>query len=149
MPAHVQIINLTARDRSSLARQEFFSALALVALAQSDGEVSIERLRTAHTTLPLPILQPSLLSPPGYEVATPQPTSLTSPWDTLPPQNGHLSIGGPTSRSDEPSSSLGSEAERGYWKRLEHVDVSLVTEREGWFLQKYRVESDVRLSSWP
>lgn len=33
--------------------------------------------------------------------------------------------------------------ERGYWKRLEHVEVGLVTEKEGWFLQKYRVESDV------
>jgi sorting nexin-8 len=33
--------------------------------------------------------------------------------------------------------------ERGYWKRLEHVQVGLITEKEGWFLQKYRVESDV------
>lgn len=33
--------------------------------------------------------------------------------------------------------------ERGYWKRLEHVEVSLIAEKEGWFLQKYKVESDV------
>jgi len=35
------------------------------------------------------------------------------------------------------------EAERGYWKRLEIVEVSLISEKEGWFLQKYKVESDV------
>lgn len=33
--------------------------------------------------------------------------------------------------------------EKGYWKRLEKVDISLMAEREGWFLQKYKVESDV------
>jgi sorting nexin-8 len=35
------------------------------------------------------------------------------------------------------------EAERGYWKRVEKVEVSLIPEKEGWFLQKYRIESDV------
>ena len=37
------------------------------------------------------------------------------------------------------------EAEKGYWKRMETVDVVLITEREGWFLQKYKVESDVSI----
>ncbi len=35
------------------------------------------------------------------------------------------------------------ERERGYWKRLETVEVTLIAEKEGWFLQKYRVESNV------
>lgn len=35
------------------------------------------------------------------------------------------------------------DAERGYWKRLEKVDVELIKEKEGWFLQKYQVTSDV------
>lgn len=38
------------------------------------------------------------------------------------------------------------EAERGYWKRLEKVDVELIKEREGWFLQKYKVTSDASSS---
>lgn len=44
------------------------------------------------------------------------------------------------------------EAERGYWKRLERVDVELIKEKEGWFLQKYKVTSDVSESysaPWP
>jgi hypothetical protein len=35
------------------------------------------------------------------------------------------------------------EAQKGYWKTLEHVEVGLVQQKEGWFLQKYHVESDV------
>lgn len=35
------------------------------------------------------------------------------------------------------------EAERGYWKRMERVDVELIKEKEGWFLQKYKLTSDV------
>jgi sorting nexin-8 len=36
------------------------------------------------------------------------------------------------------------EAERGYWRRLENVTVELCPQKEGWFLQKYRVSSDKR-----
>jgi hypothetical protein len=47
-----------------------------------------------------------------------------------------------TNGDDRPGAfSVGSE--RGYWKRLETVQVNLLAEREGWFLQKYKVESDV------
>lgn len=35
------------------------------------------------------------------------------------------------------------EGERGYWKKLETIEVNLISEKEGWFLQKYKVESDV------
>ena len=40
------------------------------------------------------------------------------------------------------------EAERGYWKKLETVEVSLAPHKEGWFLQKYIVESDASSMSW-
>lgn len=36
------------------------------------------------------------------------------------------------------------DRERGYYTRLEHVQVDLVPVKEGWFLTKYKVESDVR-----
>lgn len=36
------------------------------------------------------------------------------------------------------------EAEQGFYNRMETIDVSLIPEREGWFLQKYRVESNKR-----
>ena len=35
------------------------------------------------------------------------------------------------------------DGDSGYWKRLETIEVGLITEKEGWFLQKYKVESDV------
>lgn len=38
---------------------------------------------------------------------------------------------------------LSSENMKGWWRDLESVQVSLLAEREGWFLQKYKVESDV------
>jgi sorting nexin-8 len=47
-----------------------------------------------------------------------------------------------TNGDDRPGAfSVGSE--KGYWRRLESVNVSLMSEREGWFLQKYKIESDV------
>ncbi|KAI5448800.1 Sorting nexin mvp1 [Naganishia albida] len=39
---------------------------------------------------------------------------------------------------------LSSENMKGWWRDLESVQVSLLAEREGWFLQKYKVESDKR-----
>jgi len=48
-----------------------------------------------------------------------------------------------TTNGDERPEAFSSGSERGYWKRLETVEVGLLAEREGWFLQKYKVESDV------
>ncbi len=36
-----------------------------------------------------------------------------------------------------------SGAKEGWWRDLEKVEVGLIPEKEGWFLTKYRVESDV------
>lgn len=49
--------------------------------------------------------------------------------------------------TDGPAPAFDLEAERGYWKKLEKVEVSLVSQKEGWFLQKYTVESDVSVNS--
>jgi sorting nexin-8 len=35
------------------------------------------------------------------------------------------------------------ESRKGWWKDLESIDVTIMAEKEGWFLQKYRVESNV------
>ncbi|KAJ9106295.1 hypothetical protein QFC21_001440 [Naganishia friedmannii] len=37
---------------------------------------------------------------------------------------------------------LSAENMKGWWKELETVQVSLLPDKEGWFLQKYKVESD-------
>lgn len=153
------IITLTARDASSLSRSEFFCALALVSLAQSTGEteITLEQLSESLPNLPLPTLT-AVQSPRAY-VAPDTPSA--SPWDTAPRVNGngvkhdYLDAGDtsapPSGFTDAPTGAFDVEAERGYWKKLEKVDVSLVTQKEGWFLQKYTVESDVSCKSrgWP
>ena len=35
------------------------------------------------------------------------------------------------------------ESRKGWWKDLESIDVTIMAEKEGWFLQKYRLESNV------
>ncbi|RSH95368.1 Sorting nexin mvp1 [Saitozyma podzolica] len=153
-----KIVNLTSHDKNSLSRREFFCSLALVALAQSlpddDLDISIERLSASIPNLPLPrvsIPPASSTLRTGYNLSSPGPDpGSASPWDTTANQNGN------THHRDQSAISSGSgayngdganpeaEAERGYWKRLETVEVTLIAEKEGWFLQKYRVESDKR-----
>ncbi len=43
----------------------------------------------------------------------------------------------------------GSGAKPGWWKDIESVEVALIPEKEGWFLTKYRVESNVRPGGGP
>jgi sorting nexin-8 len=152
------ILTLTAREASYLSRTEFFCALALVALAQSshpDEAVNLERLSQSIPTLPLPNLSPASPRVPVPTAFTPGDTPGTSPWDTAPRQNGNAHSyldagpnGAPSGFSDidQPggNGALDVEGERGYWKKLEKVEVSLVPQKEGWFLQKYTVTSDVR-----
>jgi len=152
---------LTARDKAILTRQEFFCALGLVALAQSSSDdddddaeqVTIERLSAALPNLPLPrvtVPESSTFSPsaPRRLPDTPGDASSSSPWDAT----AQLSVNGQVSRNQEPSgfsvngrpNDDGYEStDKGYWQRLEHVDVTLVPEKEGWFTQKYKVESEV------
>ncbi|WWD21073.1 hypothetical protein CI109_105554 [Kwoniella shandongensis] len=148
---------ITVEKGSSLARQEFFCALALVALAQSspssDPDISIEQLSAALPSLPLPDLKvasgssnsDTLSAPPapsrGYSES---PSTGFDAWDTAPRQNGGNEFGKDTQGSAAEGDVVEDRSQAGYWKKLETVEVSLITEREGWFLQKYRVESDKR-----
>lgn len=153
----LQIVNLTSHDKNSLSRRELFCSLALVALAQSlpddDLDISIERLSASIPNLPLPRLSVPPASSTlrtGYNLSSPGPDpGSASPWDTTGNQNGNshhrdqsaISSGSGAYNGDRANPEA--EAERGYWKRLETVEVTLIAEKEGWFLQKYRVESDV------
>lgn len=126
--ANRQIVALGAPG-SALNRTDFFRVLALVALAQSQPEtdLSLSELEKAVPDLPLP--------------------RLDSPRPTLPkPDSGWSGTGadGRNGTSNGSGWNPEAEAEQGFYNRLETVDVSLIPEREGWFLQKYRVESNKR-----
>lgn len=110
-------------------RTDFFRVLALVALAQSqpETELSLTELESAISDLPLPRLE----SP---RPALPKPDSSWS-GTAVDIRNGDSNGSGWNPEA---------EAEQGFYNRMESVDVSLIPEREGWFLQKYRVESNKR-----
>lgn len=136
-------------------------------MAQSDGydssaehDISIERLSTVLPNLPLPRFTSSTLTHrPAVPESSPSYLASGSPWDTSPRTNGTprmenlASPYGIGHDTDRQTGSMGedeldgmnpaAQAEKGYWKRLERVDVRLVEQKEGWFLQKYHVESDV------
>jgi sorting nexin-8 len=114
-----RIINLTSHDQSSVSSQEFYCALALVGLAQQGKDVSIELLSQSLGNLPVPTLHAPRVQPsmPSWDTQDTLETSAPDPEDA--------------------------DRERGYYTRLEHVQVDLVPVKEGWFLTKYKVESDV------
>jgi sorting nexin-8 len=128
-------------------------------LAQSSEseDLSIEELSSSLPNLPLPQITVPSPSPSGFAMDSPSAETSTSPWDTAPRVNGNGNGNGnggghyvepsdmtTTTNADERPGAFSVGSERGYWKRLETVEVGLLAEREGWFLQKYKVESDVR-----
>ncbi|WVQ81437.1 hypothetical protein IAT38_003561 [Cryptococcus sp. DSM 104549] len=182
-----KIIHLTSHDKSTLTRQEFFCALALVAFAQSHhspgaSDISIERLSLQLSQEQIPL--PSFVTRPGSPASDLGSThsgvgsggggvgiasgsvvgryddhapSGFNAWDTAPRTNGHGPSGLGASSSHPHAGDgysangstfregvVGASDQAGYWKKLEKVEVELVPEKEGWFLQKYRVESDRR-----
>lgn len=118
-------------------------------MAQSNpgAEISFSAVDEALPVgLPSPDVTVEVVAPPVPSRPTlPQsPSSTFSPWDTAPrytvpaaqtymEQNGTQNGGNPDA-----------EAERGYWRRLENITIELVPQKEGWFLQKYRLSSDKR-----
>lgn len=142
-----QIIHLTSRDKSTLTRPEFFCALALVSLAQSSSDpndISIEKLSFSLSNLPLPKLKPS--DPPsvssGVAAITAAATGYNA-WDGTINKGTTYSANNSTFRSTDP---MVDTTEDRWWKDQERIVVTLIPEKEGWFLQKYRIESDVSLT---
>ncbi|OXB36473.1 sorting nexin MVP1 [Cryptococcus neoformans] len=147
LPAVVveKIIHLTSRDKSTLTRPEFFCALALVSLAQSSpdpNDISIEKLSFSLSNLPLPKLKPS--DPPsvssGVAAITAAATGYNA-WDGTINKGTTYSANNSTFRSTDP---MVDTTEDRWWKNQERIVVTLIPEKEGWFLQKYRIESDKR-----
>lgn len=153
LPSLSQIVHLAAKNKVSLKRNDVFRVLALVAFVQSqpDAEISLQAVNDA---LPLPDPRVTVPSPapaeaastPGLPPAPPQSLPSTySPWDTapkyaVPGSDANGGSGGLPFSGGNPDA----EAERGYWRRLETVEVTLIPDRESWFLRKYRIVSNRR-----
>ncbi|TCD71838.1 Sorting nexin mvp1 [Steccherinum ochraceum] len=145
-----KIVSLVS-TRSRVSKQEFFIALALVALAQSGKDVSIERVAALaqDNALPLPDLNLGALSAGTSTFNAYQPTvhapipqrSYTSddPWTTAkftapqPSTNGSSSIvnGGP-------SSIAGTGLPKDWWKKQEVIHVNTLGQH-GFLLNRYLV----------
>ncbi|TXT06241.1 uncharacterized protein COLE_05572 [Cutaneotrichosporon oleaginosum] len=145
LPASVveKIVGLTGHQ-ASLGRPDFYRVLALVALAQSDpsAEMTLAAVDAALPGLPAPRLSAAPEAPPPRPPLPQSPSSTFSPWDStprFPPAPVSYDTNGPQTGGNPDA-----EAERGFWRRLENVTVELCPQKEGWFLQKYRVSSDKR-----
>ncbi|TRM65617.1 hypothetical protein BD626DRAFT_398892 [Schizophyllum amplum] len=151
-----RIVNLVS-SRPRVSKLEFFVALALVALAQSGKDVSIEQVAalSSQNTLPEPsldldTLQPSAstfykpISPP---ISSPAPAySSFDPWNPNPFSQTALDnagttappIGGAGLPNGLPSNFSGSGLPSEWWRKLENVQVSTVGQ-QGFILNRYTV----------
>ncbi|RXW21654.1 hypothetical protein EST38_g4198 [Candolleomyces aberdarensis] len=157
-----KIVNLVS-SKPRVSKLEFFVALALVALAQSGKDVSIEQVAalSSQNTLPEPTLdldrlQPSTstFAPTPYRQNTaqtirPAPAYSDDPWSTnkytaLPanPAFGSGTGFNPAPPAPPPISSVSSVAGTGlpdfWWKRQENVRVTLLGQ-QGFILNRYVV----------
>lgn len=150
-----QIVNITGRDKATLGRPEFYRLLALVAYCQSrpGDEPSLRDLEDAVPGLPLPRLVAPSSSPLASATSGRPPLSqnisagsISSPWDSAPRYAAPGTDAYAESNSTQTLNGANpeAEAERGYWRRAETVQVDLIPQKEGWFLQKYRLTSDKR-----
>ncbi|KAF8723379.1 hypothetical protein AX14_009360 [Amanita brunnescens Koide BX004] len=89
LPAAIidKIVNLVS-SRTRVSRVEFFVALALIALAQTGKDVSIEQVAALATqnALPEPIVDLDKLPPsiPAFSTPVRMPTYSEDPWSTNP-----------------------------------------------------------------
>jgi len=156
-----QIVHLAAQNKVTLARNDIFRILALVAFAQSQPDADLS-LQAVNDALPLPnphvevpsssAAAPNQAAPEPAPVRPPPPQQLPStfsPWDTAPRYAvpGSDANGVPVSGAPFTGGNPEAEAERGFWRRLETVEVTLIPEKESWFLRKYRVTSNRRVEA--
>ncbi|KAG8936001.1 Sorting nexin mvp1 [Tulasnella sp. 418] len=152
-----KIVNLVS-TRPRLSKLEFFVALALVAFAQQDQDVSIEHLASEAqrtNTLPTPILDLSQLPPPTQSQlngrspsdpsadvnAPPIPAySESDPWNISAPTNIRTGVtagvsAGPLTGGSTFTGGLPPD----WWKKQEKVDVTVLPEKQGFILNRYYV----------
>jgi sorting nexin-8 len=123
-----------------------YRLLALLAFAQAhpDTDLSLQAVNDA-LPLPNPTIEVPKAAPAPSAAAAPAPPpapapSSFSPWDNPPGYTAPEPAAANAFRGGNPDA----EAERGYWSRLESAEVSLIAERDSWFLRKYRVVSNRR-----
>ncbi|KIJ65593.1 hypothetical protein HYDPIDRAFT_87912 [Hydnomerulius pinastri MD-312] len=153
-----RIVNLVS-SKPRVSRLEFFVALALVALAQSGKDISVEQVAAlaAENNLPIPTLNLDSLQPSTSAFSTPYspyrqntirssaPTYASEdPW-SIPRYNstgGAASDFNPprsaTTTNGAPSTLSGSGLPKDWWKQQESVEVS-IQGQQGFILNRYTV----------
>ncbi|PPQ91882.1 hypothetical protein CVT25_000757 [Psilocybe cyanescens] len=152
-----RIVNLVS-SRPRVSRLEFFVALALVALAQSGKDVSIEQVAalSSQNTLPEPTLDlqtistVSSLAPiprrdTNQTIRAPLPAySSDDPWNSNPRFTGgntvNTSFGGAIDGlpSGQPSGLAGTGLPSEWWKKEENIKISILGQ-QGFILNRYTV----------
>ncbi|KAG6813151.1 hypothetical protein H0H92_013557 [Tricholoma furcatifolium] len=147
-----KIVNLVS-TKPRVSKLEFFVALALVALAQTGKDVSIEQVAalSSQNTLPEPTLDLSRLQPSTSSFAPPTPyrqaTYSYDPWNTTaprfgPPPNsassGFENTRSPFSNGNVPSNLAGTGLPDEWWKKQEVIKVNLLGP-QGFILNRYMV----------
>ncbi|TFK39780.1 hypothetical protein BDQ12DRAFT_711883 [Crucibulum laeve] len=156
-----RIVNLVS-SRPRVSKLEFFVALALVALAQSGKDVSIEQVAalSSQNTLPEPTLDLDRLKPSTSTFSPPVPNfrqnstatirspapaySSDDPWSTNPrltaPPRGNSDFGGAAGSlvNGAPSTLSGSGLPKEWWKRQEAVKIAILGQ-QGFILNRYTV----------
>ncbi|KAF5387312.1 hypothetical protein D9757_005774 [Collybiopsis confluens] len=160
-----KIVNLVS-SKPRVSKLEFFVALALVSLAQSGKDVSIEQVAALSSqnelpepTLDLDSLQPSLstFSSPGLiyrqdtAIRSPAPQySADDPWDTTarfvsaPPNmsgfdaSGNRGVATGGLSSGAPSTVTGTGLSKEWWKKQKSVNVT-IQGQQGFILNRYTV----------
>ncbi|KAH7908926.1 hypothetical protein BJ138DRAFT_1067954 [Hygrophoropsis aurantiaca] len=156
-----RIVNLVS-SRPRVSKLEFFVALALVALAQSGKDISVEQVAAlaAENNLPEPTLNLDAIQSSNSVFSAPFPNyrqnstavrvtapsyASDDPWST--PRFRTNSTGGGISdynsprsatTNGAPSSLSGSGMPKDWWKKQEHVGVS-IQGQQGFILNRYTV----------
>ncbi|KAH7926033.1 hypothetical protein BV22DRAFT_1194706 [Leucogyrophana mollusca] len=159
-----RIVNLVS-SRPRVSKLEFFVALALVALAQSGKDISVEQVAAlaSENNLPEPTLNldaiqtsnsafttpfPNYRQNSGPSVRAPAPAYASDdPWSTprfrtTSTGGGNSDVFGPprsaATNGGAPSSLSGSGMPRDWWKKQEHVRIS-IQGQQGFILNRYTV----------
>ncbi|KII87354.1 hypothetical protein PLICRDRAFT_112871 [Plicaturopsis crispa FD-325 SS-3] len=148
-----RIVNLVS-SRPRVSKLEFFVALALVALAQSGKDISIEQVASlaSQNTLPEPSLNlnalessTSTFSAPynyarqdsGPAIRSPVPAYATDdPWSTARYSTTVNTTGGITNGA--PSNVAGTGLPKDWWKRQETININILGQ-QGFILNRYTV----------
>jgi sorting nexin-8 len=143
-----KIVNLVS-SRPRVSKLEFFVALALLALAQSGKDISVEQVaaRAAENSLPEPFLHLDTLQPSTSTLSSPYPTyrqATLDPWSAprFGSNGGGSDFAAPRSATTinggAVSSLAGSGLPREWWKTQETVDVT-IQGQQGFILNRYTV----------